>query len=160
MKMNKPIKTNNLEEKIYLYVVLSQFNLGEHLYKFWLKHDTFSVKSFQLKMYKTYLKKCYLIAILCTILIYLRIKRIVMEKVGTVKRFAVGLIHCQNIFFAIEDLNLFKRPLYKCFLIFNLTSSAISGLLLTKSPCLEMETSVIVVVTSTASLLSVFRKMM
>ena len=42
-----------------------------------------------------------------------------MEKVGTVKRFAVGLIHCQNIFFAIEDLNLFKRPLYKCFSSFH-----------------------------------------
>ena len=104
-----------MKEKIYLYVVLSQFNLREHLYKFWLKLDTLSVKSFQLKMYKTYLKKCYLSAILCTSLIYLRIKRIVMEKVSTVKRLAVGLIHCQNIFFAIEDLNLFKRLLYKCF---------------------------------------------
>ena len=58
MEMNKPIiKRNNLEEKIYLYVVLSQFNLGEHLYKFWLKLDTFSVKPFQLKMHKTYLNK-------------------------------------------------------------------------------------------------------
>ena len=32
-----------------------------------------------------------------------------MKKVGTVKCLAVGLVHCQNIFFAIEDLNLFKQ---------------------------------------------------
>ena len=86
-----------------------------------------------------------------------------MEKVGTVKCLAVGLVHCKNIFFAIEDLNLFKRVKVLCINVFHnfiLTSSAISGPLLTKSPCLEMETSVMVVLTSTASLLSVFRKMM
>lgn len=57
-----------------------------------------------------------------------------MEKVGTVKCLAVGLVHCQNIFFAIEDLNLFKRVkvvfinvshniIFRCHLIGNLRSA-------------------------------------
>ena len=29
-----------------------------------------------------------------------------MKKVSTVKFLAVGLVHCNHIFFAIEDLNL------------------------------------------------------
>ena len=56
METKLPMK-QLLKEKIYLNVVLSQFNLGEHLNIFWLKLYTFSVKPFQLEMHKTDLTK-------------------------------------------------------------------------------------------------------
>ena len=95
---------------------------------------------------------------------HLCIKGIVMKKVSTVKLLAVGLVQCNHIFFATEDLNLrhymvnhlrFENNYFDFY-----TSSAISGPLLTKGPCLVMVTSVLVEVKSTASLLSVLRNMM
>ena len=79
---------------------------------------------------------------------YLCIKRIMVEQVCAMKLFVVGLIHSYNVILSSEYLNL-VIVLVKTNVIRNhpkcvcVTSSATSGPLLTKSPCLVTATRVI-----------------
>ena len=100
----------------------------------------------------------------------LSIKRVVMEQIGAMKLLAVSLGHGNYVLISSEYLNLGNTSLLqKCegsFLILSYTSSAISGPLLVKLPCLLTEILVLILPSSvkastlTASSSSVLWKIM
>ena len=85
-----------------------------------------------------------------------------MQQIGAMKLLAVSLGHCDYVLISSEYLNLGNTSLLQKYLIFSYTSSAISGPLLVKLPCLLTEILVLILPSSvkastlTASLSSVF----
>ena len=76
-----------------------------------------------------------------------------MEQIGAMKLLAVSLGHCDYVLISSEYLNLGNTSLLqKCegpfYLIFSYTSSAISGPLLVKLPCLLTEILVLILPSS------------